>query len=188
MIQNYGLVPLTSVSVDVEVNGSLVSTTPWSGNLTTYATDMVSLTPLTGLNANDAVTMTVHTPNGVVDADPSNNPSMSFYVEMATQNTDVEVTVQINTDAYGSETTWDIKDDNGAVVGSGGPYNNLNTGGITVQTPVIIILSIFTSYTFTLYNYYVEEINAEYEPESFTFIVANATTLLPGGNFPFDIG
>ncbi|MDG1284096.1 MAG: T9SS type A sorting domain-containing protein [Flavobacteriales bacterium] len=188
MIQNYGLVPLTSVSVDVEVNGSLVSTTPWSGNLTTYATDMVSLTPLTGLNANDAVTMTVHTPNGVVDADPSNNPSMSFYVEMATQNTDVEVTVQINTDAYGSETTWDIKDDNGAVVGSGGPYNNLTAAGITAQTPETFTLNELTCHTFTIYDSYGDGIDAGYGAGSFTVTDANGTTLASGGQFTSEDG
>ena len=188
MIQNYGLVPLTSVSVDVEVNGSLVSTTPWSGNLTTYATDMVSLTPLTGLNANDAVTMTVHTPNGVVDADPSNNPSMSFYVEMATQNTDVEVTVQINTDAYGSETSWDIKDDNGAVVGSGGPYNNLTAAGITAQTPETFTLNELTCHTFTIYDSYGDGIDAGYGAGSFTVTDANGTTLASGGQFSSEDG
>ena len=110
-IQNYGLITLTSLSIEVSVNGSPVSTTPWSGNLTTYATDNITLPALTSLTANDAVTINATSPNGTIDADPSNNPTISFNVEMAIQNTDQDVTVQINTDAYGSETTWDIRND-----------------------------------------------------------------------------
>ena len=47
-IQNYGLITLTTLSIEVSVNGSPVSTTPWSGNLTTYATDNITLPVLTG--------------------------------------------------------------------------------------------------------------------------------------------
>ena len=112
MIQNYGIASLTSLNINVSVNGSLVSSTPWSGNLSTYATDNVTLPALTSLASNDAVSITTSLPNGVVDADPSNNAAVSFNVIMATQNTDTEVTVQIVSDAWGSETTWNIKKPN----------------------------------------------------------------------------
>jgi hypothetical protein len=35
MIQNYGLVNLTSLNIEVSVNGNIMSTTPWTGNLST---------------------------------------------------------------------------------------------------------------------------------------------------------
>tara|TARA_X000000368_G_scaffold211053_1_gene166774 strand:- start:6432 stop:7892 length:1461 start_codon:yes stop_codon:yes gene_type:complete len=188
-IQNYGLIPLTSLSIEVSVNGSPVSTTPWSGNLTTYATDNITLPALTGLAANDAVTINATSPNGTIDADPSNNPTISFNVEMATQNTHQDVTVQINTDAYGSETTWDITDDaSGAVVAVGGPYNNLSAAGITAQTPVTTTLSDLTCYTFTIYDSYGDGINSGYGAGSFTVIDANGTTLASGGTFTDEDG
>ena len=37
------------------------------------------------------------------------------------------INVSILTDGYGSETSWDIKDESGNVVGSGGPYSNNTT-------------------------------------------------------------
>ena len=39
MIQNYGITNLTSLSIEVKVNGTSQSVTPWTGNLSTYATD-----------------------------------------------------------------------------------------------------------------------------------------------------
>ena len=188
-IQNYGLNPLTSLSIEVAVNGNLASTTPWSGNLLTYATNNITLPTLNGLAANDVVTINAMSPNGAVDGNPSNNPTISFNVEMAIQNTDQEVTVQINTDAYGSETTWDIKNDaTGLVVVSGGPYNNLQAAGITAQTPVTTTLSDLTCHTFTIYDSYGDGINSGYGAGSFTVTDANNTILASGGTFTDEDG
>ena len=183
MIQNYGLVNLTSLSIDVLVNGNVMSNTPWTGNLATYATDNITLPALTGLASNDAVSINTSYPNGVMDADPSNNPAASFNVQTAIQNTHVDVTVQIVTDAYGSETTWDIKDANGAVVLSGGPYSNLSAAGTTTETPVSGTLNAQTCHTFTIYDSYGDGIDAGYGAGSFTVTDGNGTILASGGQF-----
>ena len=182
-IQNYGISNLTSLTIEVAINGTVASTTPWTGNLTTYATDNITLPALTGLASNDAVTINTTMPNGVVDADPSNNPTISFNVTMATQNTDTYVTVQIVTDAYGSETTWDIKDANGAVVLSGGPYNDLSAAGTTTQTPTSGTLATQSCHTFTIYDSYGDGIDAGYGAGSFTVTDGNGTILATGGQF-----
>ena len=183
MIQNYGLVNLTSLNIEVSVNGNIMSTTSWSGNLTTYGTDNIILPTLNGLNNNDAVTINTTYPNGVVDADPSNNPTVSFNVSLATQNTNTFVTVQIVTDSYGSETTWDIKDANGIVVLSGGPYNDLGAAGTTPQTPTSGNLNTNECHTFTIYDSYGDGIDAGYGAGSFTVTDGNGTILSSGGQF-----
>ena len=183
MIQNYGLTNLTSLNIEVSVNGNIMSTTPWTGNLATYATDNITLPALTGLASNDAVAINTTYPNGVMDADPSNNPAASFNVQTAIQNTHVDVTVQIVTDAYGSETTWDIKDANGAVVLSGGPYSNLSAAGTTTETPVSGTLNAQTCHTFTIYDSYGDGIDAGYGAGSFTVTDGNGTILASGGQF-----
>jgi hypothetical protein len=188
MIQNYGLVPLTSLTIEVLVNGTVASTTPWTGSLTTYATYSITLPALNGLASNDAVSINVTSPNGTADADPSNNPVISFNVEMAIQNTSTEVTVQVNTDAYGSETTWDIKDANGLTILSGGPYNNLSAPGITAQSPSTANLSDLTCHTFTIYDSYGDGIDAGYGSGSFTVTDGNGTVLSSGGVFADEDG
>jgi hypothetical protein len=188
MIQNYGLVNLTSLNIEVSVNGNIMSTTPWTGNLATYATDNITLPALTALSSNDAVTINTSYPNGVMDADPTNNPAASFNVTMATQNTNAYVTVQIVTDAYGSETTWNIKDDNGTVVLSGGPYSNLSAAGTTTETPVSGTLSTQTCHTFTIYDSYGDGINAGYGAGSFTVTDGSGSVLASGGQFTDEDG
>lgn len=183
MIQNYGIANLTNLSIEVKVNGNSQSITPWTGNLATYATDNVILPALTGLANNDAVTIDVSQPNNYTDGDPSNNPTVAFNVQTATQNTHTDVTVQIVTDAYGSETTWDITDANGAVVLSGGPYSNLSAAGTTTETPVSGTLNAQTCHTFTIYDSYGDGIDAGYGAGSFTVTDGNGTILASGGQF-----
>ncbi|MFT4903380.1 MAG: hypothetical protein ACI84S_001087, partial [Thalassomonas sp.] len=183
MIQNYGISNLTNLSIEVKVNGNSQSITPWTGNLATYATDNVILPALTGLANNDAVTIDVSQPNNYADADPTNNPTISFNIQTATQNTHTDATVTIETDAYGSETTWDIKDANGIVVMSGGPYNDLSAAGTTPQTPVTGTLNINECHTFTIYDSYGDGIDAGYGAGSFTVTDGNGTILASGGQF-----
>ena len=188
LIQNYGLVPLTSLTIDVTVNGSPVSSTPWSGNLSTYGTDNVTLPVLSGLANNDAVAINVSQPNGGIDADPSNNPAVAFYVSMATQNTHTYVTINIITDAYGSETTWNIKNSMGQTVASGGPYNDLSASGTTTQTPTNATLDPTQCHTFTILDSYGDGIDAGYGAGSFSVVDGNGTTLASGGVFTDEDG
>ena len=190
MIQNYGILNLTTLTVEVAVNGTVVSTTPWSGNLTTYGTDNITLPALTGLSNNDAITINTTYPNGVVDTDPSNNPTVSFNVSFVViQNVNTFVTVEIVTDQYGSETTWEIKDASGTNVLSGGPYNNLGAAGTTVQTPTSGSLNTNECYTFTIYDAYEDGINsALYGLGSFSVTDGNGTILVSGGVFTDEDG
>ena len=182
-IQNYGLVNLTSLTIDVIVNGNTASSTPWSGNLTTYATANINLPQLTGLTGGETVSINVSQPNGVADADPSNNPAVGFNVSMATQNTDIEVTVNIATDAYGSETTWNIKNSSNQTVASGGPYSNQSSAGSYPQTPVVVTLSTLECHTFTILDSYGDGMDSGYGNGTFSVVDGNGITLASGGAF-----
>ncbi len=41
----------------------------------------------------------------------------------------LDVTIEIETDAYGSETTWELRGSTGTLLASGGPYKNELTMG-----------------------------------------------------------
>ncbi|MEM5566029.1 hypothetical protein WNY78_12980 [Psychroserpens sp. AS72] len=61
-----------------------------------------------------------------------------------------DLTMQIVTDNYASETTWEIVDANSAVVASGGPYDD-GTAGDAVGANVSLAAG---CYTFTIYDSY----------------------------------
>ena len=179
-IQNYGLVDLTSLTIEVTVNGNTASTTPWTGNLSTYSTQNISLPVLTGLSSGDIVNIITSMPNGVVDADPTNNPNAYFSVTMVqTTNVYTDVTVNITTDQYPSETTWEITNSNGQAVASGGPYSTQNSA----QSPVTTTLNQNECYFFSIYDSYGDGICCAYGQGSFTVTDAGGTVIANGGSF-----
>ena len=182
-LQNYGLNPLTSATIEMFVNGVSDTVIQWTGNLATYATDNVILSSLSGLIGNEVITIEITSPNGGVDADPSNNQTISFAVVMATQNTSTNVTVAITTDRYGEETTWEIKTSSGLTVASGGPWTQLSANGTTIQTPVTTSLSANECHTFTIYDSYGDGINAGFGAGSYLVSDGNGLTLAAGGQF-----
>lgn len=177
-IQNNGTNALTDATVTITVGGSTVSTGTFTGNLATYELAQVTCTAISGF-AGGTLNITVTTTG---DANASNG-TLSQAVSSAVQAQGISCTVEIVTDAYGSETTWAIKNSAGTTVSSGGPYNDLSAAGTTPQTPVNVSLNPSECYTFVIYDSYGDGIDAGYGAGSYMVKDATGATLLSGGNF-----
>jgi hypothetical protein len=90
--------------------------------------------------------------------------------------TENALTLELRTDNYPAETTWNIKNAAGAVIYSGGPYatpNTLNTVNLCLPTGC---------YTFTINDSYGDGICCTYG-SGFYKIKQGGTTLIQGGQF-----
>jgi hypothetical protein len=181
-VQNYGLTTLTSFDIEVLVNGVQNSITPWTGNLATYQLTTIPLPAINGITGTSQIEIKTMNPNGGADDDMSNN-DINFTATLAYQNTHVDITVAITTDAYGSETTWNIKNSAGFTIANGGPYNDLSASGTTIQTPLTTTLSQDECYTFTIYDSYGDGICCNYGQGSYSVTDGNAYSLASGGQF-----
>ncbi len=123
-LQNYGSTTLTSCNVIVKLDGSTVSTTPWTGSLAKYYIDDVVLPAVTGITDGvHTLTFEITNPNGGTDANLANNTitnNFSIFSDGA------NVQIQLLTDNYPSETSWDIKD-GATVIASSDPYTDAQT-------------------------------------------------------------
>ena len=178
--QNYGLNSLISLDIEVYKNGTLESTTPWTGYLITYQMDNVILPTLTNVGS-DLIEIKIINPNGQLDDDLSNN-DVSFYSVLSPQNVDVNITVAIVTDQYGSETTWSICDDNLCYI-AGGPYSDLNGSGTTAQQQISYTFPTDACLTFKIEDSYGDGMCCNYGNGSYLVTDANGTVLASGGNF-----
>jgi len=146
--RNYGNQPLTSLDLTYDINGGTPATYNWTGNMASGATETVTITNVTfspqpdvgGLPGN-AVTWTATNPNGQVDQNTTNNSSMSKFSHFDASGLVIQgidagtIDVSITTDNYGSETTWEIVDEAGNVLASGGPYGNQQTYNVQAIVP-----------------------------------------------------
>ncbi len=111
-ILNMGTEDMTACTINTIVDGDVISSFEWTGSLSTFGSDQVTLAEL-----------------------PANTTDVSFVVVMtgdlnaADDNIDVEITlatashayvhVEVNADFYPIETTWEILNAAGSVVMSG---------------------------------------------------------------------
>ncbi|NND77447.1 MAG: PKD domain-containing protein [Flavobacteriales bacterium] len=123
---NLGSDQVTSVTYNYQIGTDPATTASWSGTLNTGETTTITISPLSfteigGLDL--TVSITDVNAQGLDENDANDSGSTSFTYE----DGDNEVDISILTDCWGSEVTWEFRDNNGNVLASGGPYGNQTT-------------------------------------------------------------
>ena len=127
---NYGLDNLTAVDIVYDIDGSNSQTFNWTGNLVQGATEVITLPTINSASGSHIFNAATSMPNGVIDEAVNNDSkSKSFVLTLA----GVPVTLNLDTDCWGSEVSWRVLDDNGDLVVSGGPYADNNGGDLFTE-------------------------------------------------------
>lgn len=145
-LRNFGQNTLTSVTINYQWNGA-AATFNWTGSLTTGNTTQVTLPVQSGPAGNYTFTAWTTNPNGVADQNPNNNQSQTTFAMDPNGQT---VNLTITTDCYGDEITWNITNQAGQTVASGGPFTN-STSGTTNNYSLCLPVG---CYTFTINDSY----------------------------------
>ena len=121
-VKNYGTDNLTSLDFEYGINGDQSETYTWTGNLAQNEIAVVTL-PSFAIDANQSnvFSLVSNNPNGGVDELPGNNNATADFEQTAYLPQNCKLAIL--TDQHPEETTWDIKDSEGTIIASGGPYN-----------------------------------------------------------------
>ena len=174
-LQNFGSANLTSATIKAYIGGTEVASENWTGNLAQYEVEEVTLD---AFSISQDETLTIEIDGS--DDDNANNDvtqALTFVDDDYLGN----VTVEILLDDYPDETSWDIRDENNSVVGSGGTYDG-QSGTITET----VTLNGTGCYSFTIYDDYGDGLNAEAWDASntngtYTLTDGDGTTIASGG-------
>lgn len=185
-IYNRGTSNLTSATISYSVNGGAAQTYNWTGNLaqdkfSTFSVPVVASTP------SGNITASIVSANGGADQRATNNIATGVFVNPAlnTSFNTTTVNFKLQTDYYGDETTWELKNSAGTVLYSGGPYP-------TSLTPTIVnqawTLSLNDCYVFTIEDSEGDGLSFEYPlfslvPGSYELRTANNQLIASGGLF-----
>lgn len=146
ILGNNGSTDLTSIELYASVNGNVVSSLSWSGNLAYGESELVTLPEASfTLEANNFVTLEALSPNGQADQVPFNN--INGQVLEDAPNVTSPVNLALKLDDNPEETTWELKDSQGNVLYSGGPYTQ--AGQFVVQQ---FELNDVDCYTFMIFD------------------------------------
>ncbi|MFM1931237.1 MAG: hypothetical protein RL226_540, partial [Bacteroidota bacterium] len=173
-ISNLGDATLTSGTFVVTVNGTSTNV-PWNGNLAYNQSTSVDV-PVTGLIVgNNTISIEFTNLNGQADQLSSNN---TYATEILAQDAGGVVTLVVLTDDYPEETTWELTNDNGSVIASGGPYTQTGTSN-TYE----LCLVPEECYTFTIFDSFGDGICCDWGQGAYTITNAEGTVLASGGQF-----
>lgn len=176
-VYNAGTNALTSFEVELrDPTGTLVHTQAFSGkNIAHGQHEVVSV----AYQSSQVGTWSakVIQPNGNVDPRP-NGDEEQFEVALAPAGNDAHITVEVITDNYGSETTWELVNQYGDVILSGGPYTD---GGSTTNTAEAWVNN-NGCYTFRIWDAYGDGICCAYGNGSYK-VMQGSDVILQGGQF-----
>ena len=181
-IQNNGTANMTNATVTIQQGGNTVSTGTFTGNLTTYGVAEVVCSTISGF-AGGTLNIVVTTAGDANAANGTLSKNITVVNNPAVAVSNM-LKIDITTDRYGSETTWELTNAAGSVVASGGPWANLGANGQTVRATVNANgLTPNECYRFTIYDAYGDGICCDFGNGAYSVKDANDNVLLSGAAF-----
>lgn len=172
-VRNTGAEDITSLNVEIKNEGNTILNYDWTGNITALGGEAdVELGEITVTDGAD-LKFNIMTVNGATDALEIDN-TYDIALPAPIQGYD-ELTLTINTDCYPAESTWEMLDENGSVVASGGPYADAGTEYIET-----ININIGACYDFIFKDQYNDGMFGSYWEEQFGCTTDGNYTLTDG--------
>ena len=173
VVQNNGTDPITSLSIEYSSNDGSSETYSWTGSIASLEFTSIEL-PSIGYSPSNTNSVNII----ISDDDNNNNNSNTFYFDQSNSYETSFVTLNLLTDNYGSETTWNLKDANGFIVAQGGPYTNNFTASLEIGIP-----SSNECYTFTINDSIGDGICCAYGIGSYSISDDSGNEIFSGGEF-----
>lgn len=136
-IKNNGNNPLTTLDITYSLNGGANQTFTWTGNIGGLQTAVVEIPELAFTEAENTISFTI-------PSDENNDNNQSSIAFLKAPEASSTLRLEIRTDAYGSETSWNIKNSAGEIVAQGAGYPNNQSTYIDLE------LAEIDCYTFTV--------------------------------------
>jgi len=179
-VRNSGTTTLTSATIDWNVNGGSNTTINWTGSLAQNETDVLDLGTMDLGNGTHTVNATVSNPNGGTDENNTNDNASS---DVAFESyTTTQVHLDLLTDDFAQETTWEFKNEStGTVIATGGPYQEDVDNNTHFFEDFDVNLG--ECYSFTINDTFGDGICCGFGLGSYELTTDNGTVIFFGGAF-----
>ncbi len=174
--RNNGATILTALTITCGIDGQVLNTTEWMGNVAPGATATLALPMLTVASGTHVLQVGCSSPNGGMDGNAAND-AINRGIHVADPGE--PVTLTIDTDDFGSETIWTVESE-GVLLYHGGPYADV--GGGTTETATFCLAE--GCFTFTIMDAAGDGICCGWGEGDYSISDSSGTVLLDGdGNF-----
>jgi hypothetical protein len=177
LIQNFGDVTITEADIVYSFDGGNDQVLEWTGSLEADQTELITLPTIVVNSGAHNFSVDALNPNGIVDQVPSNNGGESDFTVGS-----VEFTMEVITDQFGSETTWELRNQLGQLVAEGGPYEDQASPGAYPQ-PIESVCLTNSCYQLTVFDQSQNGMCCQFGNGSYTFSDSEGNLEFSGSSF-----
>lgn len=170
-LTNFGSQILTEVTIEYGVDGILNNSFDWSGSLESGSSMYVTLPIASASSGTHDFQVSTENPNGSSDENSNND----FLEREFTISSGDPLLLEVSIDFFGSETSWEILDDDGNTITSGGPYIDNSQGLIMSEN----ICAASGCYDFIIYDQWGDGMS--FTNGSYSLFDTDGSTLVSGG-------
>ena len=140
VLRNQGANTITSANASIVSGGNVVATQDFTMSRSRWQNQTLTFNPVTIADATQPLSVVVNTINGVAPHHaPFVNKSLNLTVsDIATEFSNI--TIKINLDRYGSETSWFLRNSAGTVVAQNPAYTDAAGNGVYPQADINLTL------------------------------------------------
>ena len=146
VLTNLGTDTLTSALVNPVLNGVALDPIMWEGALASGEFTIINLTITDAVDGLNTLSVDATLPNGAPDQQPAND---GFSRDFEVLLNGIQAMLNIQTDDYPAETTWELTNENGEILYEGGPYSDqatLVTQRLCLDPEACYVFTMFDSY------------------------------------------
>jgi len=175
---NTGNNPITSITISYDVDGNSPTDYNWNGNLAnTGDSEVINLPTTSSSSGSHTFNVNITSPNGGTDMNVANDIDSENFDFGTSFMGSTSIELELVTDDYGDETTWEFANSIGTVLYGSGTLSSNTTYNESFA------IEDNECYTFTIYDSYGDGICCDWGTGSYELSDNLGTIILTGGEF-----
>jgi polyhydroxybutyrate depolymerase len=180
-LTNFGLNNITVAQMTWQINEGDIQTINFDGTLTQNETQTFILDPIDLIEGSYVFNAVLVSVNGVIDQNTQNNTAAASFDIGGSGNEYItqQVTLELLTDNWAEETSWEFREIGGAVLYSGS-YNQSDDNTTFIEAFDVVPDN---CYEFEIFDSYADGICCEFGDGFYSLTTDNGDVIIDGGEF-----
>ena len=178
-LTNYGFNTITVAEMTWQINDGDIQTINFNGTLSQNQTQTFTLDPIDLTDGSYVFNASLISVNGVIDQNTQNNEAATSFDIGGNEYITQQITLELLTDDYAEETSWEFREIGGAVLDSGS-YNQSDDNTTFIETFGVVQDN---CYEFEIFDSFGDGICCEFGEGFYTLTTDSADVIIDGGEF-----
>ena len=178
-LTNYGLNNITVAQMTWQINDGDIQTINFNGTLSQNQTQTFTLDPIDLTDGSYVFNASLISVNGVIDQNTQNNDAATSFDIGGNEYITQQITLELLTDDYAEETSWEFREIGGAILDSGS-YNQSDDNTTFIET-----FGVFQDncYEFEIFDTFGDGICCEFGEGFYNLTTDSGDVVFDGGEF-----